>query len=70
MGIIAIEYAWIRTKRFREQNEERDANFPAFRRNDAKDWARWKFYPGAILSMPSRLTLLIIDTLFLTFVVR
>ena len=67
---MAIEYAWARTKKFRELNEERDCKFPNFRRTDAQLWARWKFYPGAMLTMPARLTLLIIDTIFLTSIVR
>lgn len=35
IGIIAIEYAWYKTKRYRELNEERDSNFQAFYRLDA-----------------------------------
>ena len=34
IGVLAIEYAWSKTKRFREINEERDSKFPAFRRID------------------------------------
>ena len=70
IGIIAIEYAFYRTKRFREIDEKRDSEFPAFRRLDAKYWARWKFYPGAMFTMPTRLALLVIDTIFLTFFVK
>jgi hypothetical protein len=69
IGIVAIEYAWCRTKRFREVDERRDLMFPQFRRTDAKFWARWKFYPGAMFLMPTRITLLIIDGIFLTTVV-
>lgn len=70
IGIIGIEYAWSRTKRFREIDEERDGKFPAFRRVDAKNWSRWKFYPGAMFLMPARLILLAIDGIFLTHVVK
>ena len=66
VGIIAIEYAFARTKRFREANEGRDSQYPHFRRYDAKHWKRWKFYPGAMFLMPTRLMLLSIDGLFLT----
>jgi hypothetical protein len=38
-----------------KQDEERDKNYPAFRRYDSKNWRRWKFYPGAMLWMPSRI---------------
>jgi len=66
VGIIAIEYAFARTKRFREVDEGRDGQYPHFRRHDAKHWKRWKFYPGAMFLMPTRLLLLTIDGFFLT----
>jgi hypothetical protein len=69
IGIVAIEYAWSRLKRFREIDPIRDAKFPAFRRNDAQYWARWKFYPGAMFLMPTRLVLLVVDGIFLTSIV-
>ena len=69
IGFIAIEFAWHRTKRFREQNEDRDARFPSFRRYDAKNWSRWKFYPGAMLMMPTRIIMLIFDGIFLSVIV-
>jgi len=43
--------------------------FPLYRRIDAKNWARWKFYPGAMILMPTRLMLLLIDVIFLTAIV-
>lgn len=70
IGIISIEYAWARTKRFREVDEQRDAMFPQFRRTDAKNWARWKFYPGAMFLMPTRLILLFLDGIFLTAIIK
>jgi hypothetical protein len=69
IGIVAFEYAWSRTKRFRNVDERRDALYPNFRRNDAKNWARWKFYIGAMFFMPTRFILLFIDGIFLTTVV-
>ena len=69
LGIIALEYAWHRTKRFREQNEERDGRFPPFRRYDAEKWSRLKFYPGAMFLMPTRAVMLILDAIFLALVV-
>jgi hypothetical protein len=69
IGIISLEFAMRKTKRFREENEARDSKFPAFRRNDAHKWARWKFLPGAMLVMPTRMILLVLDAIFLvTFV--
>ena len=70
IGVIGIEYAWSRTKRYREIDEQRDGKFPAFRRVDAKNWSRWKFYPGAMLLMPTRFILLSMDGIFLTLIVR
>ena len=70
IGIIAIEYAWARTARFRQVDEARDSAFPQFRRTDAKNWVRWKFYPGAMFLMPTRLMLLIINGIFLTAIVK
>ena len=65
LGVIMIEYAWARNKRFIVQDEERDKNYPLFRRHDSKHWARWKFYPGAIIWMPTRFfSLIIIATIF------
>ena len=59
IGVIAIEYAFLRLKRFKNIDEERDSRFPAFRRRDAHLWSKWKFYPGALLSMPFRLCFMI-----------
>jgi hypothetical protein len=60
LGIVAIEYAFAKLKRFRDGDEKRDAQFPHYRRLDVKKWSRCKFYPGAMLSMPIRLTLIIL----------
>lgn len=54
LGIIILEWAWQRNTRFRQPIEELDNLMPAFRRNDAKKWARWKFYPGAMTLMIPR----------------
>ena len=55
-----FEYAWSRNFRFRQIDEARDRNYPLFRRYDNKNWSRWKFYPGAVLWMPTRFFGLII----------
>ena len=68
IGIIAIEYAFSRLKRFRDGNEERDCKFPAYRRLDAKNWSKLKFYPGAMLTMPARLTILILQGIILSII--
>ena len=66
IGFIAVEYAFSRLKRFRDGNEERDSKFPAYRRLDAKNWNKFKFYPGAMFTMPSRLMILILQGIILT----
>ena len=54
IGFFAIEWAFSRNTRFMTLDEERDKNYPAFRRYDSKNWKRWKFYLGAMLWMPTR----------------
>ena len=69
VGIILIEWTWKRVSRYRNVDESRDGCYPSYRRLDAKDWARWKFYPGAMFMMPTRLILLgLCIALFVFFV--
>ena len=58
--MIAIEFAFYRSRRMRKEDEARDNKYPAYRRYDAKNWSRWQFYPGALLTMPTRILLLFI----------
>lgn len=55
-----MEWAWKSTKKFRTFDEKRDGKYPAFRRIDAKNWAKWKFYPGAVFMFLTRIILLTI----------
>ena len=69
LGIIAIEYAFYRNRRLMyDKDEKRDEKFKAFRRLDTDYWYRFKFYPGAMFSMPARLLLLILMGIFLLVV--
>ena len=69
IGIIAIEYAFYRNRRLMyDKDERRDEKFQAFRRLDTDNWYRFKFYPGAMFSMPTRLLLLIFMGIFLLVV--
>ena len=54
LGILMMEWAWKRTVRIREVNEERDSLFPAFRRTDAHKWNKLMFYPFAMTMVPFR----------------
>ena len=70
MGIILFEYSWWRVSRYRNVDERRDGSYPSYRRLDAKNWARWKFYPGAMFMMPTRLLLFGLNLALLVFCVR
>ena len=70
IGLIGIEWALSKYQRFIEVDEARDCNFPAFRRVDSPKYARWKYYPGALLLMPTRFLLLILDAIFLVVLIR
>ena len=61
IGLLAVEFALSRFKRFMEEDEARDCNFPAFRRYDASKFSRLRFYPMALLTMPTRVVLVCID---------
>ena len=70
IGLIGVEWALWKFRRYMEVDEERDCNFPAFRRLDAHKFARWKFYPGALLMMPTRFMLMIIEGLFCILILQ
>lgn len=55
-GLVIFELAWKDTYRFRQEDEERDRLFPAFRRLDVQNWrnSKWMFYPGAVTLLPIR----------------
>ena len=40
--------------RFRHPNKDLNKIMPAFRRDDAPKWKKWKFYPGALLFLVPR----------------
>lgn len=63
IGFLAVEFALSRFSRFMEKDEARDCNFPAFRRYDAPNFARWKFYPLALLTMPTRIVLVVLTVI-------
>ena len=54
VGLVMFEFAWAATKRYRKLDELRDSRFPAWRRNDVKNWSRLKLYPTALTIMPFR----------------
>ena len=70
IGFIMIEFAFYKTRRYRDGNEARDAMFPGYRRLDIKNWARWKFYPGALFLMPTRALFVCLLACVLAFLVK
>ena len=47
-GVCAFEWAWHKTRRFRNPIIELNAQFPELCRYDAPKWQKWKQYPGAM----------------------
>ena len=64
IGIMIFESIYRTLAKFQEVNEKRDGKFPQYRRHDAKYWSRWRFYPGAMFIMPTRLIIMISSILF------
>ena len=60
LGLLLFEYSYFRLQSVRNINEQRDSNYPPFRRQDVHNWRRWKFYPGALTIMPLRLIIMAI----------
>jgi hypothetical protein len=69
LGLFMFEWAWSKTRRFRNPNKELNKIFWMFERKDAKYWARWKFYPGAITILVPRIMLGMISLIMLTLIV-
>lgn len=66
-GLAIFEWTWKRVERQRTICEERDSQWPGFRRVDVHLWKKWKFYPGACIWLIPR-TILIMFTIFACFV--
>lgn len=59
IGILLFEVAWFNTRRQRQIVEERDSEFPQWRRRDVHLWTRAKFYPGAFCVMLPKMGLML-----------
>lgn len=65
VGILFVEYAFLKTKSVRKVDEDRDSKFPAFRRYDIHLWSKPRLYLFAVL-IPIRIILgllIVIDSL-------
>jgi hypothetical protein len=58
VGILLLEITWHNTRRHRNPpSRELNSKFAAYYRLDAERWAKYKFYPGAMLLLVPRLIL-------------
>jgi len=55
VGLVFFEISWYRAERYRDLNEARDKNFPAFRRVDNQYWRKPMFYPMALTLFTTRM---------------
>lgn len=69
VGIAAFEWAYKQVARFREVDLARESYFSAVKRQDAPTWRRWKFYPGAMFTLTTRIILLTTGFLVLFFTI-
>jgi hypothetical protein len=60
IGVAMLEYSWKRIERFRKPIKEVEQLFPAFRRDDAKQWRKWMHYPGAMTMLVPRALVLVV----------
>ena len=67
VGIALLEWAWYKSRRFRQPIHELTEKFPWWSRPDAPKWKKWKLYPGAATFLVPRLALLVLTT-FLTLI--
>ena len=58
VGLAFFEWSWYKFRRYRNPNAALDAIYPAYRRNDAKHWQKWKLYPGALTILIPRVLLI------------
>ena len=59
LGLVGFEWAWYKTRRFRNPIQALDEQFPELRRFDAPHWAKWRHYPGAVTLMIPRILIAI-----------
>jgi hypothetical protein len=68
IGFLMFEWAYSKVSRIREMHSKYahiDKHFPHYRREDAKNWSRMKFWPGAVTILLPRGLLFGITIVFL-----
>lgn len=56
LGISTFEYVWANSKHYMKPIKELNDLLPAYRRTDAQNWSKWRFYIGAAFFLYPRLT--------------
>ena len=69
-GLIAFEWGWRSTYRFRNPIKELDDQFPAYRRLDAFKWRKIDFYFGAMTIMIPRIIFIMLAVGILTLIIK
>lgn len=54
IGLFLFDHAWKQTEMHRTKDEERDANFPAWRRYDTHKWNKTSMMLMAVTVLPLR----------------
>ena len=67
VGLCLFEYGWSKTRRFRNPNLDLNAIYPAYHRDDALRWQKYRFYPGAVTLLVPRFVLTCIIGLIMWF---
>lgn len=70
LGLLAFEWGWKKTRRFRNPIEELNAQFPELCREDARHWKKWKLYPGALILLVPRLIFIFSISLLMVILVN
>ena len=60
VGLVFFELAYHHTRRFRSPNLDLEELYPAYRRRDARNWSKLKFYPGAVTIFIPRFLLMVV----------
>ena len=68
LGVFLLEWSWKKFHRHRNPNKELNEMYPAFRRNDAEKWQKWKLYPGAMTVLLPRIIILTLSLSSITII--
>ena len=69
-GILVFEWAWYRTRRYRNPLPGLEEAMPCYKRVDALKWKKWRFYLGAMTLLIPRYLLTMINLAFFTTLIN